>query len=131
MKRNKKNISDETKVRIKCHKLLKECIEFEHIEDEEFILRNIHIIEEHRKDLPADIYENIEEFIEEVISPIVYDRNYFDFTISDEFGEYNDEGHFVINSESSLEMMIFLLYEHTLELQERLNDFAFNQLYQF
>jgi len=60
--------------------------------------------------------------------PIVYDTNYFDFMIREEFGDYDENGHFVINSDHSLEMMIFLLYDRTLKLDAKIDEFASKQL---
>lgn len=75
------------------------------------------------------MYSAVEYFINNEIKPIVYDTNYFDFMIREDFGEYNEDGHFVINSDRSLEMMIFLLYERTIELGKKLDEFASKHLY--
>lgn len=102
------------------YKLLEECIDYEHIEDEEYILGNLQIVRDYKPMLPLELQNDIEEFIETIVYPVVFDRNYFSFLNRPEFGDINEEGHFVINSEKSLEMMIFLMYEHTLELHEKL-----------
>ena len=111
------------------HRLLKECIVFDNIEDREFICKNLNLIKEYKGIVSDEMYSAVEGFVTDVIRPIVYDTNYFDFTIREEFGAYNEEGHFVINSDRSLEMMIFLLYERTLELGEQLDEFASKHLY--
>ena len=125
-----KNITEDgAKTIVEIHRLLKDCIVFENIEDREFICRNINLIKAYKKDVSEEMYSAVETFINDEIKPIVYDTNYFDFMIRENFGEYNDEGHFVIFSDSSLEMMIFLLYERTLELGEKLDEFASKHLY--
>lgn len=40
-----------------------------------------------------------------------------------EYGLYDDEGHFIINSNSALECIIFKKYHHTLDLLRKLSDF--------
>ena len=112
-----------------CHKLLKECISFDNIEDKELICKNLNRIKDYRSKLSDAMYSHIEKFVNETIKPIVYDVDYFNFLKRDEFGSYNDEGHFVINSDHSLEMMIFLMYEHTLELNVKLDEFVSKHLY--
>ncbi len=130
MKKKENKITIEDLIgRIKCHRLLNECIDFNHIEDEAFICKNLNKMKKYRAFLSPKMNSDIEKFIKEVIHPIVYDANYFDFTIRDEFGAYDEKGHFVVNSERSLEKIILLLYAHTLELREKLDDFAMNHLY--
>ena len=126
----RKKITDEgAKAIVEIHRLLKECIIFDNIEDKEFICRNLNLIKNYKKDVSEEMYSAVETFIADEIKPIVYDMNYFDFMIHEDFGEYNEEGHFVINSDRSLEMMIFLLYERTIELGEKLDKFASEHLY--
>lgn len=114
---------------VEIYRLLKECIVFDNIEDREFICRNLNLIKEYKGIVSGEVYSAVEGFITDVIRPIVYDTNYFDFMIREEFGAYNEEGHFVINSDRSLELMIFLLYERTLELSKQLDEFASKHLY--
>lgn len=129
MKKTELNNNKEAKAIVDIHRLLKECIVFDNIEDREFICRNLNQIKKYKGVLSDEMYKAVDEFVEDIIKPIVYDTNYFDFMIREEFGEYNNEGHFVINSDRSLEMMIFLLYERTLELREQLDEFASKHLY--
>ena len=100
--------------------LLSECVHFEHIEDTEKILQNLGYARENIYSLPKEFRTEVEQFIEEVINPIIYDMNYFDFLHKAEYGEFSSEGHFVINSERSLEMIIYEMYNHTIELHEKL-----------
>lgn len=127
--KNRKLNDEIAKDIVEIHRLLKECIIFDNIENREFICKNLNLIKDYKKDISAEMYSAVDDFIKETIRPIVYDTNYFDFMIREEFGEYNSEGHFVINSDCSLEMMIFLLYERTLELGEKIDEFASKHLY--
>lgn len=126
----KMNITNKgTKAIVEIHRLLKDCIIFDNIENREFICRNLNLIKSYKDDISEEMYSAVESFINHEIKPIVYDTNYFDFMIREEFGDYDEDGHFVINSDHSLEMMIFLLYERTLELGEKLDEFASKHLY--
>lgn len=130
MNRKKKNNgNDEENVIDEIYRLLKECIIFKNIEDRTFICKNINKIKDYKGIVSEEIFSEVETFIKKVIRPIVYDMNYFDFLKRQEYGDYDNEGHFVINSDRSLEMMIFLMYERTLELGEQLDEFASKHLY--
>lgn len=100
--------------------LLSECVHFEHIEDAEKIMENLGYVRENIHSLPKEFRADVERFIDEVIHPIIYDLDYFDFLHKSEYGEFNSEGHFVINSERSLDMIIYEMYNHTIELHEKL-----------
>ena len=110
----------------KCHKIFDECVSFDNIENSEFICGKLHMVKEIINELPTEKQLKINNFIDEVISPIIYDKDYFSFLKRKELGSYNDEHHFEINSEESLEMMIYLLYEHTFELKKIINNFITN-----
>lgn len=122
------NMSQEV-AKAQCYRLLKECIDFDHIEDGEFICKNLSEIKAYRGTLPDKTYTCIERFIQDVIYPIVNDSNYFDFMKREEFGSYNEKGYFEINSKRSLEIMVCLLCEHTIVLERKLNNFASKHLY--
>lgn len=113
----------------KCHSILKECVSFDNIEDKEFIYNKLNIIKGYQNALPNEVNSKLDKFIKETIYPIIYDADYFSFLKRAEYGSYNENGHFEINSEHSLEMMIFLLYEHTLKLGNKIDEFAFEYLH--
>ena len=101
-----------------CIKILVDCVKFEHIENAEYILRSLTLVKDYKELISEEAYKEVEGVVEEYIKPLVYDFDYFQFLCRPEFGTRNEEGHFVINSDSALETMIFLLYEHALNLQE-------------
>ncbi len=103
-----------------CFMLLSNCINFEHIEDREYILENLKYIEKEKKSLSKKICDDIDKFINEVINPIIYDSNYFDFMYKAEYGVFDKNNHFVIKSEQALDMLIYELYNHTINLHEKL-----------
>lgn len=115
---------DEMVACVNCYKLLKECVCFENIENRELICNKLNEIRGYRSHMSTELYSNLEQFVQEVIRPIVFDADYFSFLRKDEYGAVDEEGHFVINSENSLECMIFLMYHHTLELNQKVDEFA-------
>ena len=115
---------------VEIHKLLKECIDFDNIENADFIYKNLDLINGYKKALSNKMCKQLDKFIEETIEPIIADEEYFSFLHSEEFGTYNKEGIFEINSEHSAKMMIALLCKHTIELDEKLDEFASKYLYQ-
>lgn len=101
---------------------LLKCVNFENIEDKNFIVKTLDNISTISKNLPSEIRSDIEAFITNHIHPIVYDDNYFDFLHKKEFGSFKN-GSFNINSEKSLDRMIALLCERTIDLENIINNF--------
>lgn len=126
-KRNNKFL--EAVIVVEIHKLLKECIDFDNIENADFIYKNLDLINSYKRALSDKICKHLDKFIEETIQPIIENEDYFSFLNREEFGSYNDEGIFEINSEHSAKMMIALLCKHTIELDEKLDEFASKYLY--
>lgn len=114
---------------VEIHKLLKECIDFDNIENADFICKNLDLINSYKRALSDKMCKQLDKFIEETICPIIDDEDYFLFLNKEEFGSYNDEGIFEFNSEHSAKMMIALLCKHTIELDEKLDKFASEHLY--
>lgn len=103
------------------NKLLK-CVNFENIEDKNFIVEALDNISTTSKNLPSEIRSDIEAFITKHIHPIVYDDNYFDFLHKKEFGSFKN-GLFNINSEKSLGRIIVLLSKRTIDLENIINNY--------
>ena len=115
--------------RVECYIMLKKTICFEHIEDRAYIRKQMNKIREYQKMLPKKVSVRLEKFIRRVIYPIIYDANYFSFLKRKEFGEYDAEkGSFVINSEESLDMMIYLLYELVIDINRQIDECALKNL---
>ncbi len=119
----------EAVVVVEIHKLLKECIDFDNIENADFIYKNLNLVNSYKRALSDKICKPLDKFIEETIEPIIEDEDYFSFIHGEEFGAYNDEGIFEINSEHSAKMMIALMCKHTIELDEKVDKFASEYLY--
>ena len=105
---------------VACYMLLAECISFEHIEDEEFILNNLECVEELYKYFSDDFRAEIEGFINTTILPIVDDPSYFDFLDKEEYGTRQEDGSFVLNSGQAIEMIYCEMRFHILFLNEKL-----------
>lgn len=103
-----------------CYMLLADCISFNHIEDDQFILNNLEYAKDLYRRFADDFRSEIEEFINTTILPIVENSSYFSFLHKTEYGSYNENGNFEINSEESLDMIIAELYHHTITLNEKL-----------
>lgn len=113
MKENKNDI-------FSCYKLVEKCVDFDHIEDKKYILKNLSMVKTYEKQVPNEFYSDIQTYIKNVIEPILYDEKYFLLLNRSEFGAYNEKGIFVINSEESLDKMIVEMYEFTFDLQIKL-----------
>lgn len=93
-------------------------------EDKAFQSNKLFDIRQYRNKLPEDTYKKIESFVNENIRPMVYDSDYWAFIEKDEqYGSFDEKNHFIVDSDSSLECIIFRKYHHVIELLQKLSDF--------
>lgn len=101
--------------------MLKECVEFGHFLDWDFTKENLKKIVEYKKTISNEEYLAIEKICQELIFPAYFDKNYREFIFKKEFGDYNEEGFFVINSEDSIDKMTSVLYRKCVELGKQID----------
>lgn len=107
---------------IECHILMNEALRG--YEDRAFMSNKLYEITMYRNKLPEDIYKKIREYVDTKIRPIIYDTDYWSFVEKDEScGSYNKENHFIIDSDRSLENIIFRKYNHVHDLLMELSNF--------
>ena len=107
---------------IECRILMSEAIRG--YEDKAFQSNKLFDIRQYRNKLPEDTYKKIESFVNENIRPMVYDSDYWAFIEKDEqYGSYDEKNHFIVDSDSSLECIIFRKYHHVIDLLQKLSDF--------
>lgn len=112
-----------------CYALMKDCVNPEHIEDEEFIYSAFRKIEGYKIVLPADIYNQMDNFIRENLYPITDDPDFFSSTHLPEFGTFDEEkGSFVVNSEESLKKIMVNFFQISIDLEHKLDDFAIEHI---
>lgn len=112
---------------MECHILMSEAIRG--YEDRGLQSNKLFEIRQYRNQLPEDIYKKIEEFVNENIHPMVYDADYFSFLKDERYGMFDENNHFIIDSDRSLEDIIFRKYYHVQKLLEKLNKFASDELH--
>lgn len=84
---------------------------FKGYEDRVYMSNKLYEIRLYRNILSEDIYKKIMEFADTIIRPMVYDTDYWSFIEKDEScGSYNEENHFIVDSDRSLENIIFRKY---------------------
>lgn len=66
----------------------------------------------------------IEQFLEKTLHPIIDDNEFFSAITKPEYGTYNEKGHFEINSERSLELMVCEMLKICIELERKVDSFA-------
>ena len=116
---NKKEI--ETKLR-ECHILMSKAIKG--YEDRAYISNKMFEIKQYRNMLPEDMYGKIRVFADNNIRTMTYDVDFWSFIEKVEScGSYNENNHFIINSDSSLESIIFKKYDYIQDLLMKLSDF--------
>ena len=55
-----------------CYVLMKKCVDFEHIEDSEFVLSTFKQIGQYKIALPPELNKHIEQFLEKTLHPEYY-----------------------------------------------------------
>ncbi len=107
---------------IECHILMSEALKG--YEDRAYMSNKLNEIVQYRNKLSEDIYKKIKEFADANIRPMVYDVDYWSFVEKDESsGSYDDNHHFIIDSDRSLENIIFKKYNYVHKLLVKLGDF--------
>lgn len=96
---------------MECHILMSEALKG--YEDRAYISNKLFEIRQYRNKLPEDIYGKNKEFADKNIRPMAYDVDFWSFIEKDEScGSYNEENHFIVDSDRSLENIIFRKYNH-------------------
>lgn len=112
---------------MECHILMSEAIS--EYEDKGLQSKKLFEIRQYRNQIPEDIYKKIEDFVNVNIRPMVYDADYFSYLKDEQHGSYDENNHFIIDSDRSLEDIIFRKYYHAQELLEKLSKFASEELH--
>lgn len=100
----------ETKL-IECHILMHEALKG--YEDRALMSNKLFEVKQYSNQLPEDMKRKIMDYADEILRPMVYDTDYWSFVERDEqYGYFDDENHFIIDSDRSLECIIFTKYHH-------------------
>lgn len=117
----------ETKL-IECHILMVEALKG--YEDRAFQSNKLFELRQYSNQLPKDMKRKIIDYADEIIRPMVYDIDYWSFIEKDEqYGCFDDENHFIIDSDRSLECIIFRKYHHICDLHKKLNAFMLKEFH--
>ena len=123
--------NEDLKPLVKCHKLLRDCISFEHIEDSDYIVNKLKQILKLKPLIPEKMFMQIEKFMNKSIFPILLDEHYFDFKAQPKYGHFSEDNSnvFVVNSEDSMYEIYLLKYYVTFELADQLDEFFLKKVY--
>lgn len=115
----------ETKL-IECHILMVEALKG--YEDRAFQSNKLFELRQYCNQLPEEMNKKIIEYANDIIRPMIYDADYWSFIEKDEnYGAYDDDHHFIIDSDRSLECIIFRKYHHVHDLLEKLSDVMYEE----
>lgn len=111
---------------IKCHGLM--CEALRAYDDRAEQSNKLSEIRQYSNHLPKEMNKKIAEYVNQVICPMVYDMDYWSFIEKDEqYGSYDNNKHFIVGSDCSLEYIIFSKYHHVLDLIEKLSVFMLKE----
>lgn len=97
---------------------------FKGYEDRCYMSNKLFDIMQYRNQLPEDVFGKIKEFADENIKPMIFDADYWsDIIKNDSNGSYDENNHFIIDSNHSLENIVFKKYEHICGLIDKLGAF--------
>ena len=117
----KMNKEVETKL-IECYILMSEALKG--YKDRAFQSNKLFEIRQYSNQLPDEMNKKISEYANQTIRPMVYDVDYWSFIEKDEqYGSYDADNHFIVDSDRSLECIIFRKYHHIHDLLEKLSMF--------
>ena len=92
--------------------------------DRAFQSNKLFEIRQYSNQLPDEMNKKISEYANQTIRPMVYDVDYWSFIEKDEqYGSYDADNHFIVDSDRSLECIIFRKYHHIHDLLEKLSMF--------
>lgn len=126
----KTNYSDFTKKNImKCFNRMLKCVERRNLGNEEVYLKMCIAIQKRQVALPKDIYKKMNDFVEQNLKPIVYDRDYWKVLDKEEWGSYDENGEFQLkNKEAGAEQC--KMYEKMVyTIQDKVTEFGMKELY--
>ena len=124
-------LSDYNKEAIhKCYILMKTYLHDDDVEDEDCFSKMYEEVEKNRIAIPAEIYIQIKECIDELLAPIVYEHDdVFYRCYTDDLGHVGDDGSFHINDEEALKKTIMYHMMTLVEIEEKVDQFAMEHLY--
>ncbi len=120
-----KNFTDFNKQYIfNCYTIMKDCVSFEHIDDEEYTQSALAKLELNKLTLPTTLCSSLTSFIQNTLLPIVEDPDFFSETMTPEIGSFNEKGNFVISSEESFKKYFCILCKISADLDNKVDTFA-------
>lgn len=97
---------------------------FKGYEDRCYMANKLFDIMQYRNQLSENAFGKIKQFADENIKPMIFDADYWsDIIRNDSNGSYDENNHFIINSNRSLENIVFKKYEHICGMIDKLGAF--------
>lgn len=122
-------MNEELETRImECHILM--CDALKAYEDRALQGNILFCLHQYCKALPEDASRKIDEFVNENIQPMIYDMDYWYFIENDEkYGSYDENYHFIIKNNRSLDNITMRKYYHIYDLLQMLNAFMLEEFH--
>lgn len=123
-------LSDFNKAAIfKCYERMKEYLHDEDVENENCFYQMYAAIEIQRIAMPDTVYEKIRAFMDDVLAPVIYEREKtFSECYSEEIGYFNEEGNWEVKNEECGRKMCMAFLMKILEIEQKLDEFAMKEL---
>lgn len=123
-------LSDFTKgLIVDCYKQLRSCVDFEHIEDTDYICKAISYIEGNKPFLPKEILSNFEWIINKQLKPLVDEKGEsFSSIRNPEYGHINDSGAWEFDSEEGMMLALGTLCQISIDISKAIEYWALENL---
>ena len=113
----------------KMYELMKEYLHDDNLEYEDCFSHMWYEIQKYRILVPNELFSIINDFIDNYLAPIIYEPEItYAACYTDEIGNYNDEGAWVVKSEEARKQMCINFMLKNIEIEEALDRFAVKEL---
>ena len=110
---------------LKAYRLMKEYLHGGAVENEECFCNMWYKVQKLKRVIPCGLNDEIDEFIDETLAPIVYDRDtVFADCMTDDIGYYEENGCFRLHDREAVEKFCMNFYKTLSEIDRKLDEFA-------
>lgn len=124
------NYSDFTKKNImKCFEGMLKYVERQNIKNEIVYLKMRTTLQKRQVALPKDIYKKMNDFADQNLKPIIYDRDYWKVLDKEEWGFYDENGEFHLKNAEARVEHCKMFEKKICDIKNKVTEFGMKELY--
>lgn len=126
----KTNYSDFTKKNIlKCFDKMLKCVERQNIQNEDVYSKMRITLKKRQVALPKDVYKKMNDFADENLKPIIFDRDYWKVLDKEEWGFYDENGVYHLKNTEARVEHCKMFEKMIFDIQNKVTEFGMKELY--